>query len=267
MNLSDKLAAEKRAFSRRTITFTLTPPTAASALIALCLGFICVFSLGILLGRGYDIEARIPQLEKIMPQPGPTEPPTVIARSENLPAPEKPGDGAAASGQAPAATGQNPSGPATEPPENIRNRVINQGDLAYRESLKHSPPPPRRAVAKEPPKAPKPQASPQEKRPAAKNTKNAKTEKASKPSVKQEKFSYTYQVAAYKNEAMSEKLVARLKKAGLKARTEKSRSNGTVWYKTLVDFRGSPDDVNSLRAKLSSHGLSRLILRSKTPAR
>ena len=70
-----------------------------------------------------------------------------------------------------------------------------------------------------------------------------------------------------KDSAMADKLAAKLKAAGLKARTEKSQEKNAVWYRTVVDFRGTPDETDGLRAKLKEQGLGRPILKSKTQTR
>ena len=291
MNPADKTPTERRARPRRTITITLSLPTAVSSLIMLCVGFICVFSIGILLGRGHNLEANIPQLERLMPQAAPTEQPRLIDRDSDPIPPPSEGNPQAASGvgeERPAASSSQAAGqtaarqgnaslstggqgdsaasrnPAARqpPPQDARNRVMDQGDLAYRESLKQKPAPPASRRA----------ASGQTKQPAAKAGTTAQppagtAAKQPPPAAGQDVFNYVYQVAAYKNGGMSDKLASKLKAAGLKARTEKSVENGTTWYKTLVDFRGSPDDTNTLRAKLNAQGFTRLILRSKVPAK
>ncbi|MDR1360674.1 MAG: SPOR domain-containing protein [Deltaproteobacteria bacterium] len=120
--------------------------------------------------------------------------------------------------------------------------VLQPGDMGYRQTLKGGPP---RTAA--PTTLAAPQAPPQ----APQNL----------PA-----FDYVYQVAAYKAAAPCDALVARLRKAGLSASTEKSTSAaGTRWYKILVNFRGTPDDVDLLREKLDSFQLNTLILRSKNP--
>ena len=311
MNTTDKPPLEKRGGSNRGITVTLSLPTVISGAIMLCAGFIGVFSLGILLGRGHNIESRIPQLERIMPQAAHQEQPKVIAQGEMLPT--APGQGASdpnagksagqdaargggqpsPQGTPPAAgqtTAQNPgrgSGPAsapgapqpsgqttgrsggaqsgaatplvaagTPPPaKDARNQVMDQGDLGYRDSLKQNTKPiiQRPASAKSQQTKGKADAAAQAKQPQAESA------------AKNQTFNYVYQVAAYKEADMSDKLAAKLKAAGVKARTEKSQENGGTWYKTVVDFRGTPDDTDKLRAKLKPLGFSRLILKSKVP--
>ena len=126
--------------------------------------------------------------------------------------------------------------------------VLQPGDMAYRHALKGAPP---RAV---PLSAPSQAASPPA--PPAEPPKNLLS------------YDYVYQVAAYKAAEPCDALVAGLRKAGITASTEKSTSAaGTKWYKTLVNFRGTPDDVDLLREELRAFQLNTLILCSKTPAK
>lgn len=271
MTPAERTPMDKRAAgSGRTITITLRLPTAVSGLIILCAGFIAVFSLGILLGRGYDIEGRIPQLERIMPQAAHPEQPSVVAQdqtrsigqsTDSAPGGTEPAAGGSGSGQdnTAARTVAAPSHPPSDP----RGQVMGQGDLAYRDSLKQRQRPSgqKQGAARQEPSGGKTATTAREKTGSAKQT------QPEGAAGKQNAFAYVYQVAAYKDAAMSDKLAARLKAAGIRARTEKFQGSGSTWYRTVVDFRGSPDDTDGLRAKLKAQGLTRLILKSKTPAR
>jgi hypothetical protein len=135
-----------------------------------------------------------------------------------------------------------PDVPAQTAPEE-RNAILQPDDMGYRQALKGGPP---RTAA--PPQAPQPA------EPPAEPPKNLPT------------FDYVYQVAAYKAAAPCDALVDKLRKTGLNASVEKSTSaSGTKWYKTLINFRGTPDDIDLLREKLGAFQLNTLILRSKTP--
>ena len=197
-----------------------------------------------------------------MPQPEHTGQPRVIAGGEVVsegggqtvpPAAQNATrqDGGQAAGRAGAET--------RAPRADSRNQTMDQGDLANRDSLKHQPPQ-RGGSARQQPAKGKPE-----------QTAKGKTESPAKADQNKpagrEVFNYVYQVAASKDSAMADKLATKLKAAGLKARTEKSQEGNVVWYRTVVDFRGTPDDTDGLRAKLKEQGLGRPILKSKTPAR
>ncbi|MDR2161302.1 MAG: SPOR domain-containing protein [Desulfovibrio sp.] len=124
--------------------------------------------------------------------------------------------------------------------------IIQPGDMGYRQTLKGSSP---RTASPE--TAARPASQPLPSAPAA---------------PPREAYVYIYQVAAYKAAAPCQALVDRLKKAGLNASTEKSVSSaGTTWYKTMIRFQGTPDDVSQLRRALEPFRLNTLILRSKNP--
>lgn len=224
---------------RRTFTVTVGLSTVICSILVICAGFVALFSLGVLLGRGYDPESGIPELERIMPQPGRPVAPIVISDGE--PAPEA---------------------PPRETKTARNDGILGQGDLAYPDSLK-TPPPSRKA--EQPAKPPR-----QPEKPAPPATGAAPvTTAANQTQPKAEdtqKFHYVYQVAAYKDQTSCERFAAKLKKAGIKARTQKSTDNGTDWYRIMVDFTGRPDDTDSLRNTLQSLGAGKPLLKTKTPA-
>jgi cell division protein FtsN len=95
---------------RRSLTVTVSPATVISSLITLCVGMLLVFCLGIFLGRGYDLESRLPGLERILPESAPLSPPLIV--DENSPAPLAADGGAenrGAGGQAPFANAASPN--------------------------------------------------------------------------------------------------------------------------------------------------------------
>jgi cell division protein FtsN len=236
----------------------------------LCAGFVGVFSLGILLGRGYNLEAHIPHLEKIMPQAGRADQPKIVQntpRSERgdehgVHKTEKKADSTQLSGKAAAGHESPQDGPSStavrQPnPQDTRNQVMQQGDLAYRDTLKQ----PWAATQKK---------DDAERQSGKKEDKSPPKDKKTLPdstSGHREIFNYVYQIAAYKDASSSDKLAASLRAAGIRARTETPRENGSEWYRTVVDFQGSPDEIDRLRAQLKAQGFSRLLLKSKTPAR
>lgn len=250
-------ATPKTALSRpkRTFTVTVGLSTVISSILVICAGFVALFALGVLLGRGYDPEAGIPKLERMMPQPGRPSAPIVISDGESAPE-SLPQEKKTASGG-----------------------VLGQGDLAYPDSLKT---PPRHAT-------PKPQGAPRQKtEQPAKQEQNAKQprqpEKGTSPATDTapvrtaaqnqsqqqagdtQTFQYVYQVAAYKDQPSCDRFIEKLKKAGLKARVQKSADNGVTWYRVLVDFTGRPDDTDSLRATLQNLGAGKPLMKAKVPA-
>lgn len=242
----------------RRISITLTPAGFISCVLSLCVGFVSVFALGIVIGRGHTPEAGIPELARIMPEPAPRSAPTVID-NESLP----------------------PAAPHTEAP--AQSGIIEQGDLAYPDHLKSreqhqsrssssdsakkkkeapaAPAPAKKDAPK--PVAAKPEAA--QSAPAAPGDKSAKTDARAK-SADTQIYHYSYQTASFTDKASCDAFTAKLKKAGFTARTEQVDAGGKSWFRVMVDFTGRPDDTDALRDKLKDHGIPKALLRGKTPA-
>ena len=264
----------KNTRQKRNFTVTVSVSAVISSLLLLSAGFVAVFALGVLLGRGYNLEASIPELERIMPQPSPTSAPFVIANDKNASS----GLPADADKEASAASG-----------------ILEQGDLAYPDTLKTPSPAarqqPQKPVAakpavqekKEPPATPKTtdnartaeQAKPKPVPPGTPSVGTAPVRTAAKPQTTDKTadqtantrtYHYVYQAAAYKDKPSCDKFAARLTSAGFRARTEHSVDNGTTWYRTVIDFTGKPDDTDQLRERLKKHGVERVIMKTKVPA-
>lgn len=254
--MSDKLNMPPARHGRR-ITVTFSPPALMGALLGLCAGFALVFTLGVLLGRGYNLEKTIPELERVLPTPAATQPPQIIAEDEPLTPPD-----AAAGNTAVATVAEDRARPAG---------IIAPGDLEYRDNLKNRAAPARQA-AQNPPSKPSPNADARAK-PPSKPVETAKP--AAKPEAKTgakagadtQVYHYVYQVAAYKAEGPCAAFTNKLKKAGFKARMLKSTEGGVTWYRTMIDFTGKPDETDALREKLKNHGVPKAIIKGKTPAR
>jgi len=283
----------------RHITISLSPPALVGGLVSLCAGFVLFFSLGVLLGRGHNLEERIPKLERIMPERVTPTPPQIIAEDEGTqsgPAGRELGENGGQ--RPPAASEQHTSSGPDVAEENRQSGVIYQGDLGFRDNLKQSAPAARPAAPPKQPDKPKPQEKAPDKQPdkpsanaqapagqrdtnaapdlrpldltpertAPVRTSAQEASGGSTASGDTQVYHYVYQVAAYKDEPSCVAFTNKLQKAGFRARVEKSLSNGVTWYRTVIDFTGRPDDTNALRENLKNYGVPRVILRSKTPA-
>ena len=286
--MSDKLIIPPPRPGRR-ITLSLSPAAAMGGIVGLCAGFVLIFSLGVLLGRGHNLGKSIPELERIMPERAVPAPPQVIAEDVNPAAPQTPAAQSAPQSEGDAAH--------QEPPA---SGVIAQGDLGYRENLKQPAPAARPAAAQGKPSAkpgdePKQTDKATDKLNASDKTvdkpKPAATRAGASPDLRPlssgpertapikpvgqegassgdtQLYHYIYQAAAYKDELACAAFADKLKKAGFKAGVQKSVDGATTWYRTVVDFTGKPDDTDALREKLKQHGVPRVIMTSKTPAR
>ncbi|MDR1489900.1 MAG: SPOR domain-containing protein [Desulfovibrio sp.] len=233
----------------RYLTVRLHPGSLIVIFVLFVMSVAAVFFLGVIIGRGYSLEERIPELARLMPEAAPPAAPKVIVPSEE--------DGSEVAPLPPAA------GDAPEV-------AIPRADLDYREHLKHQSAGAsgQQAGNGQPPGGAKPQS------PAEAGRKNEgaaggvkKEADGSAKNADAPIYNYVYQVASYKEEASSEKFARKLRAAGIRARTEKVASGGKIWFRTLVDFTGRPEDTDLLREQLKSHGVPRALLLTKAPAR
>lgn len=236
---------------KRTFTITVGLATVTSSILVICAGFIAMFTLGVLLGRGYDPEAGIPNLERILPQPASPAAPSIISANDT----------------------DNDKKP--QPPKPDNKGILDQSDLAYQNSLRSkntaAPKAQRQgfdsgqttAPAQNQPVA-KPQKTTADQSGVATITGNG-TKPPTSENADQRTYNYVYQAAAYKDQESCDRFSAKVRAAGIKARTTKSTENGVTWYRVMVDFTGRPDDTETLRAKLQNLGVPKPLMRSKTP--
>ncbi|MDL2280076.1 SPOR domain-containing protein [Desulfovibrio sp. OttesenSCG-928-G11] len=237
----------------RNFEISLSPARMLGGLLLLGLGFVCVFCLGVVIGRGHEPEAGIPELARIMPEPAQRNAPRVIdADSANEPAP-----GAQNSSQAAGRPG-----------------IIAPADLEYRAHLKEPPlamgqkagaAPPAQARTQNPSPS-TPARTAENKAPAAQPTPAAAAGEQRTKNPDQQIYHYSYQAASFKDSPSCDSFAAKLTRAGFKTRTEKIEADGKIWYRVMVDFTGRPDDTDALRDKLKAHGVPKALLRGKTPA-
>jgi cell division protein FtsN len=284
---------------RRGIVFSLRPVQIVVGAVVLCLGYAAVFFLGVVLGRGYTPEAGIPELARLMPEASAPISPRIVAPEEEIPtqedttSPSVPPGGdedttftqadldyrerlktrpqtAASSAQGAGRTGDGAAGRNARSNERKADGI--NGAQARRAAEAKMP---RAAEAKTPKaaeaKAPKAAEAKAPKAAEAKAPKAAEAaaKTAERPPAPPERadamYRYMYQVASYKDRAPGDDYAKRLRAAGFKASTEQSTGNDAVWFRTMVEFTGRPDDTDALREKLKRHGAPRALLRSKTP--
>ena len=225
---------------------------------ALLLGLVWVFIFGVLIGRGYSPEKDLPKLASIMPSPpeeqGPAPNPEVLKAEElqfmdNLRDTPPAGPVPATEATAPEAASQSETAPAeTAPPVETANRV----ETASVENLPERKPD--KPLEKKTATAPKPETAPVE--PAAEQA-------PSDPDTRQ--YDYIYQVASFRDKVSGMRFQEKVEKLGLKATVDKAVSDGSVWYRVNVHFRGKPEDTREMKAKLNTIGVPKPLMRSKTP--
>lgn len=256
----------KQSGGRRTISVTLGLPTLLGSIAVLCAGFVFVFIMGLMLGSGYDIEARIPVLERMMPERPAGQPPRVISgnQEEAAATAEAPAEESAApkkeeEGGAVAVSDKNAS-PSTTQTAQAQTGVMDQGQLAYRDRLKTG----QGATAST---AQAKDQKEDKKKKAEADKKKAEAEKEKEKKAAGQRFKYVYQAASYKDKASADRYAASLKADGLKARTEKSVENKVAWYRVMLDFTGTPDETDKLRATMRAKGVPKILMRSKEPVK
>lgn len=239
--------------SKRSYTLRLTASSIMTAVIVLVIGIGWSFVLGVMVGRGYNPEKKIPQLASFLPKEddavqsptsrvGDDQPVDKVMRAEDLSYAAslkgKPGQGKLA---------PPPPKPGTEPkPKNMQNATVpvatvydpaagvTQGTVSQ-PAASHTPPVQAQA-------AQKPQA----------------------PATPQNIFDFTFQVATFKDTGSVDTLRARLEGEGLRTRMEKT-SGKTTLYKVIVLMRGTNDSAQALRQRIVDMGLGQPIQRGKSP--
>jgi hypothetical protein len=78
-------------------------------------------------------------------------------------------------------------------------------------------------------------------------------------------YVYAYQVGAFQHQGQAESLRQDLVRSGLSAQVLPSTVQGTPWYRVLVRYAGSPNDVASFTSRLRQAGIENFFLRSKKP--
>lgn len=233
--------------SGRVLTLNLRLPTVLGGMAVLFCGFVFVFILGLLLGSGYDLEERLPVLEKVLPQKAATVPPVVIAKNEEGKVVTT--EGGKSGAESPKGEQQKSDAAKAEADDwgkSSGRGIIEQGDLAYRDRLKSDKPASSRSKT------------------AAQAQKDDKQKEAQK---KEERFRYVFQAASYKAQDYADRFTAKLKGQGIKARTLKSVEKNSTWYRVMIDFTGTPSQVGELQKTMRANGVSSMVQTSKKPAR
>ncbi|MEG2173003.1 MAG: SPOR domain-containing protein [Desulfovibrionaceae bacterium] len=236
---------------KRSYTLRLTASSIMTAVIVLVIGIGWSFVLGVMVGRGYNPEKKIPQLASFLPKEDDTTQAPTSRVGENQPA----------------------------------DKVMKAEDLSYAASLKGKP-----GQGKLAPPPPKPGTEPKPKNmqnatapvaavfdpatgaaqgnvtqaPTDKTAKAQSPDKAKSPAVNQNIYDFTFQVATFKDTGSVDNLRARLEGEGLRTRMEKTKGK-TPLYKVMVVFRGNADAAQSIKQRLTDMGLGQPIQRGKSP--
>lgn len=235
--------------TKRSYMLRLTASSIMTAIIVLVIGIGWSFVLGVMVGRGYNPEKKIPQLASFLPREDDAAQATTSRVGDDQPV----------------------------------DKVMRPEDLSYAASLKGKPGQGKLAVT---PAKPGPDAKPKNmqnatipvmqvhdestavtqagivSQPAVQE--QAKVKAPTTPAATQSLFDFTFQVATFKETGSVDNLRAKLEGAGLRSRMEKTTGK-TPLYKVMVLFRGTAEASQSVRQTLIDMGLGQPIQRGKSP--
>jgi cell division protein FtsN len=78
-------------------------------------------------------------------------------------------------------------------------------------------------------------------------------------------YVYEFQVGAFKRQDQAEALRQRLAQKAFSAAVQKSRVQGSAWYRVVVRHTAGPAGVEAFTARLQQAGVNNFFLRSKKP--
>jgi cell division protein FtsN len=93
-------------------------------------------------------------------------------------------------------------------------------------------------------------------------SKHTKTDSAN---AKQNIYSYTYQVAAFKTLNQANKMQKTLTTQGIMSSVTQTFTGNRTWFRVFVHFQGTPKQVEKFKNKLKKIGIKQPILKRKKP--
>ena len=222
---SSFLRAFKQGGSSRKFTIELSLAGLVTLSVAVVLGLIWVFILGVLLGRGYKPEKAVPEITKVLPG----------GESQVAEAPR----------------------PEVLKPEDLEfhNRVRQDPPSALPPQPEPKPLP---LPAQQPTPATPAQPAVQQPGPTV-TPKPTQPEAASGP-----RYKYVYQVASFKESDRAQALKKQITDQGLASSIETAEIKGTPWYRVLVNVTGTQAEAQAAEEALVKSGLPKPMLRRKT---
>lgn len=203
-------------------------------IVILLIGFIWVFIFGIILGRGYRPEKDIPELAAVLPNK------TTDNRTLNITEPLKPEE----------LEFHTRLQEKTSRVDKVETRV---DPAAHRPVPRPQPEP--ETAKKAPETATKSPEAVQKKPDAPSKAADPKT-----PAGAEERYTWIYQVAAFKDNAGAERLRARIAAKGLKTSIKKTTDSGAVFYKVQMHFSGTQPERKAAVTILNDMGFEKPIL-------
>jgi len=275
MKVVDRFNVSKEPKGPRKFSFEFTGPGLVSVVVVAVLGFVWVFILGVLVGRGYKPENAVPQVAQIMPSAPPAaqqqenkEPPTVLKPEElqfqdtlqgrkpqetvtvdsgKKDAPAPAAQQAAAPAAAPAASAMPGGGTPASTLEKTPSAVP-KGQVATASAQPDRKAPPADAKSRD-----------------AKDQKDPKKDQKESKSkdqkeTKEKTYRVTYQLAALDKKSLAEEEAERLKKKGVPASVEEAAVNGKPMFRVLARIKGTEAEIEQVLEKAKA---KKPILRDK----
>jgi cell division protein FtsN len=233
---------------KKTYSFELSLPVLIGASALLVVGVIWVFIFGILVGRGYQPEMTLPGLARFMPDTSTNA--TSKQQPELLKAEELQFHDAL----------KEKSGRAPAPAPAIQDKKPSQPAAQKKTVAKAAPSPTKSSTAKQ-----STEKRTVVKQTVAKQPKAAQQVSASKKTSDEQRFDYVYQTASFKEKQAAESFKQKIISLGLTPEIEKILHKGADWYRVNVRFKGTPVETRGLKAKLSTIGVEKPLIRSKKP--
>ncbi|WP_018123803.1 SPOR domain-containing protein [Desulfovibrio oxyclinae] len=187
------------------------------------------FILGLLVGRGYRVEEKVPRLAAMMPE-------QPVAVSEHGAKADNDGD----------------------------REVLKPEDLSYPENLSKAPAKPKPKKPEKPEPSEKKVEEKAEKK-AAEKSEPAQQEKNAAVTAGENVYDYVYQAASFRDRDMAMKLAAKINKAQLVSRVEAFETSSGNWYRVMVLHRGTPESTESMKSVLEKFGISKPLMKQKKP--
>lgn len=233
--------------SKRSYTLRLTFSSLITAGIVLFIGFGWTFVMGVMVGRGYNPENKMPQLANLMPADERTVQGGREKLEDSLPKAEvmKPEE-LRYSTTLRGKPGQNATAPVQRSMQNATAPVASAAPAAQPQGAVTQPGATAPAASAASGAAPVAAATPAQPRPPT-----------------EPMFDFVFQVATFKDAESVDRLRTRLEGAGMRSRMDK---DGKL-LKVMVLLRGTNDAGQNVRQQMVDMGLGQPLQRSKKPVR
>ncbi len=231
---------KKRTTSRQKNLSGLNVRRLAGKSLFVLIAMAWAFILGVLVGKGYRPENTIPEIARIMPEKenASVKKPGVL-KAEELEYYDR------LKKKAPPTSGKLAPKPKTSRPN---KQAVQQKQTQQRAQAKAGPKT----------QAQKAHATKQQQA----EQKSVQQQAGHKALKDEQRFTYVYQVAAFRSQADAMRLQQKIIGLGIPAFLEDS---GSGWHRVHVRFKGTPAQLRDMKTQLASLGLRKPMLKSRKP--